>query len=156
MPDETLKPCGHCGGRAELREAGSRGQQHWVECMTTDCHAMGPNRGTPTDATRGWNRRTPLPGVYDQPIMDFLGIDENDRQRRPPSTETPPEVESANGCKMCDWALPCGSMPCDGCPDPNGHAYRLGSLRLAHSAAEPVPAQSREGRGDETQPRGKS
>lgn len=55
-----LRECPLCGGSAELRDAAS-GRQNWVECMTTDCHAMGPNRGTPRDAVLGWNRRSPSP-----------------------------------------------------------------------------------------------
>lgn len=37
-------------------------------------------------------------------------------------------------CKMCDWAFPCGSKPCDNCPDPNGHPARLSALRNPPSA----------------------
>lgn len=52
-----LLACPFCGGDAELRGAGSSGTQHWAECLVADCHAMGPNRGSPRDAATGWNRR---------------------------------------------------------------------------------------------------
>lgn len=74
-----LEPCPFCGGDATLRSAGSAGAQHWVECSVADCHAMGPNRGTPRDAARGWNRRQSVTQAQPAPpAMAVAPADEDD------------------------------------------------------------------------------
>ena len=46
-----LKPCPHCGGEAELREAMG---EYWVSCLEPSCSEMW---GTEDKAVKIWNKR---------------------------------------------------------------------------------------------------